>query len=168
MRNVWNLRPAHFAEPVTKIELIHAKSSDFAAYEPRAVDFDPNTFSYRLEHTFSHETWQYELERAKRSGSGMTPETRGAAAKQKIDMMRQMILDYVTSKGHLYRSELEEWRIANGLPENTFGNAYSSLVKDGDLGRIKERISAYVIVGTPAEIYKMLQSAPRGTYCCTV
>jgi hypothetical protein len=44
MRNVWNLRPAHIADQITKIELIHAKSSDFAAYEPRAVDFDPNTF----------------------------------------------------------------------------------------------------------------------------
>ena len=39
MRNVWNLRPAHIADQITKIELIHAKSSDFAAYEPRAVDF---------------------------------------------------------------------------------------------------------------------------------
>ena len=39
MRNVWNLRPAHIADQITKIELIHAKSSDFAAYEPRVVDF---------------------------------------------------------------------------------------------------------------------------------
>ena len=47
MRNVWNLRPAHIADQITKIELIHAKSSDFAAYEPRAVDFDPRTFHLR-------------------------------------------------------------------------------------------------------------------------
>ena len=39
MRNIWNLRPAHIADQITKIELIHAKSSDFAAYEPMAVDF---------------------------------------------------------------------------------------------------------------------------------
>ena len=39
MRNIWNLRPAHIADQITKIELIHAKSSDFAAYETRAVDF---------------------------------------------------------------------------------------------------------------------------------
>ena len=61
MRNVWNLRPAHNADRITKIELIHAKSSDFAAYEPRAVDFDPNTFTYSLDSTFSHEAWQHEL-----------------------------------------------------------------------------------------------------------
>ena len=52
MRNVWNLRPAHIADQITKIELIHAKSSDFAAYEPRAVVFDPRTFTYDLDPPF--------------------------------------------------------------------------------------------------------------------
>ena len=80
MRNVWNLRPAHFSEPVTKIELIHAKSSDFAAYEPRAVDFDPNTFTYSLDNTFSNEAWQHELERARRSGERLPPQGRAPAA----------------------------------------------------------------------------------------
>jgi hypothetical protein len=31
---------------------LHAKSSDFAAYEPRAVDFDPRTFTYDLDPPF--------------------------------------------------------------------------------------------------------------------
>ena len=102
------IRPAHFAEPVTKIELIHAKSSDFAAYEPRAVDFDPNTFSYRIDGAFSHEAWQYELERAKRNGSSMTSEQRTDAYRRHGDEMRRKILDHVTQKGHLYKSELDE------------------------------------------------------------
>ena len=164
MRNVWNLRPAHFAEPVTKIELIHAKSSDFAAYEPRAVDFDPNTFSYRIDPTFSHDAWQYELERAKRSGNGMTPEKRASEAKQKAIEIRKQILDHVTSLGHIYKRDLDEWRVEKGLPENTYRVTCASLVNDGELAKIKERLSGFVVLGTPTEIYKILRSAPKGTY----
>ena len=155
MRNVWNLRPAHFAEPVTKIELIHAKSSDFAAYEPRAVDFDPNTFSYRLDHTFSHEAWQHDLERAKRSGSSLTPEQRTDAYRRQGDEMRRKILEHVTSKGCLYKSELDEWMRSQGMAVNKAQNTYSSLVESGELAKITEHATSRVIVGDPAAIHKM-------------
>ena len=164
MRNVWNLRPAHFAEPVTKIELIHAKSSDFAVYEPRAVDFDPNTFSYSLDHTFSHEAWQYELERAKRSGSTLTSEQRTDAYRRQGDEMRRKILKHVTEKGHLYRSELEEWMHSQGMAKNKALTTYSSLVESGELAKITVHGTSKVIVGTPAEIYRMLSEAPAGMY----
>ena len=164
MRNVWNLRPAHFAEPVTKIELIHAKSSDFAAYEPRAVDFDPNTFSYRLDHTFSHEAWQYELERARRSGSAMTTEQRTDVYRRQGDEMRRKILQHVTSRGHLYRSELEEWMYSQGMAKNKALTTYSGLIESGELAKITEHGTSKVIVGTPTEIYQMFSKAPAGTY----
>ena len=155
MRNVWNLRPAHFAEPVTKIELIHAKSSDFAAYEPRAVDFDPNTFTYRLDSTFSHEAWQHDLERAKRSGSSLTPEQRTDAYRRQGDEMRRKILEHVTSKGCLYKSELDEWMRSQGMAVNKAQNTYSSLVESGELAKITEHATSRVIVGDPAAIHKM-------------
>ena len=164
MRNVWNLRPAHNADRITKIELIHAKSSDFAAYEPRAVDFDPNTFTYRLDPNFNHDAWQYELERARRNGSGMTSEKRAIEAKQKAIEIRKQILDHVTSLGHIYKRDLDEWRVEKGLPENTYRVTCASLVNDGELAKIKERLSGFVVLGTPTEIYKILQSAPKGTY----
>ena len=164
MRNVWNLRPAHNADRITKIELIHAKSSDFAAYEPRAVDFDPNTFTYCLDPNFNHDAWQYELERARRNGSGMTSEKRAIEAKQKAIEIRKQILDHVTSLGHIYKRDLDEWRVEKGLPENTYRVTCASLVNDGELAKIKERLSGFVVLGTPTEIYKILQSAPKGTY----
>ena len=164
MRNVWNLRPAHFAEPVTKIELIHAKSSDFAAYEPRAVDFDPNTFTYSLDSTFSHEAWQHELERAKRSGSSLTPEQRTDAYRRQGDEMRRKILEHVSSKGCLYRSELEEWMYSQGMAKNKALTAYSGLVESGELAKITVKGTSKVIVGTPAEIERMLSEAPAGMY----
>ena len=166
MRNVWNLRPAHFAEPVTKIELIHAKSSDFAAYEPRAVDFDPNTFSYSLDHTFSHEAWQYELERARRNGSAMPPEMKADEYKRKCEEMRRRILEYVTSKGYLYKSELDEWMRFEGMPKNTAQNIYSDMVQAKELARVKERRpnSAVVVVGIPSAISKMLSESQPNKY----
>ena len=138
MRNVWNLRPAHFAEPVTKIELIHAKSSDFAAYAPRAVDFDPDTFSYSIDPEFSHEAWQYELERAKRNGSTLTSEQRTDAYRRQGDEMRRKILEFVISRRHLYKSELDEWMRSQGMAVNKAQNTYSSLVESGALAKIAE------------------------------
>ena len=164
MRNVWNLRPAHFAEPVTKIELIHAKSSDFAAYEPRAVDFDQNTFSYRLDSTFSHEAWQHELERAKRSGSSLTPEQRTDAYRRQGDEMRRKILEHVTSKGCLYKSELDEWMRSQGMAVNKAQNTYSSLVESGELAKITEHATSRVIVGDPGAIHKMSANDLSGRF----
>ena len=164
MRNVWNLRPAHIADQITKIELIHAKSSDFAAYEPRAVDFDPRTFTYDLDPAFDHVAWQYELERAKRSGSTLTSEQRTDAYRRQGDEMRQKILKHVTEKGHLYRSELEEWMHSQGMAKNKALTTYSSLVESGELAKITVHGTSKVIVGTPAEIYRMLSEAPAGMY----
>ena len=155
MRNVWNLRPAHFAEPVTKIELIHAKSSDFAAYEPRAVDFDPNTFSYSLDPNFNHDAWQYELERARRSGSTLTSEQRTDAYRRQGDDMRRKILKHVTEKGHLYKSELYEWMRSQGMAVNKAQNTYSSLVESGELAKITEHATSRVKVDDPAAMHKM-------------
>ena len=164
MRNVWNLRPAHFAEPVTKIELIHAKSSDFAAYEPRAVDFDPNTFTYHLDHTFSHDAWQYELERAKRNGSALTSEQRTDVYRRQGDEMRRKILEYVTEKGHLYKSELDEWMRSQGMAVNKAQNTYSSLVESGELAKITEHATSRVIVGDPDVIHKMYANDVSGRF----
>ena len=164
MRNVWNLRPAHFAEPVTKIELIHAKSSDFAAYEPRAVDFDPRTFTYDVDPAFDHVAWQYELERAKFKGSSLTLTQQGDALKQRYESMRQKIKEYVTSKGHLFKSELEDWMRTQGLSKNVSQSIYSNMIKSGELAKTTENITSKVIVGIPSEIYKILVNASPGTY----
>ena len=77
------LQAAHIADQITKIELIHAKSSDFAAYEPRAVDFDPRTFTYDLDPAFDHVAWQYELERIKHDRSSLTPAQQNDVLKQR-------------------------------------------------------------------------------------
>ncbi len=164
MRNVWNLRPANFEEPVSKIELIHAKSSDFAAYEPRAVDFDPETFSYRLDPAFSHETWQYELDRAKRGGSTMTASQRTDALRRQDDEMRQKILDFVTSRGHLYKSDLEEWMRAGGMPKNKAQSIYSRMIENGELFKIMEQRSNKAIVGTAIGIRSLMANVPAGAY----
>ena len=164
MRNVWNLRPAHIADQITKIELIHAKSSDFAAYEPRAVDFDPRTFTYDLDPAFDHVAWQYELERIKRDGSSLTSEQRTDAYKRQGDEMRRKILEYVISRGHLYRSELETWIYSQGMAKNKALTVYSDLVESGELAKITVKGTSKVIVGTPAEICRMLAEAPVGMY----
>ena len=164
MRNVWNLRPAHIADQITKIELIHAKSSDFAAYEPRAVDFDPRTFTYDLDPAFDHVAWQYELERVKRDGSALTSEQRTDAYKRQGDEMRRKILEYVISRGHLYRSELETWIYSQGMAKNKALTVYSDLVESGELAKITVKGTSKVIVGTPNEICRMLAEAPVGMY----
>ena len=164
MRNVWNLRPAHIADQITKIELIHAKSSDFAAYEPRAVDFDPRTFTYDLDSAFDHVAWQYELEELKRKGASLTPAQRTDAYKRQGDEMRRKILEYVISRGHLYRSELETWIYSQGMAKNKALTVYSDLVESGELAKITVKGTSKVIVGTPNEICRMLAEAPVGMY----
>ena len=164
MRNVWNLRPAHIAESITKIELIHAKCSDFQPYPPRAVDFDPRTFTYDVDPAFDHVAWQYELERAKFKGSSLTPTQQGDALKQRYESMRQKIKEYVTSKGHLFKSELEDWMRAQGLSKNVSQSIYSSMIASGELAKTTENITSKVIVGIPSEIYKILVNASPGTY----
>ena len=75
-----------------------------------------------------------------------------------------MILDYVTSKGYLYRSELEEWMYSQGMAKNKALAAYSDLVESGKLARITVRSTSKVIVGTQSEIVRMLSEAPAGMY----
>ena len=164
MRNVWNLRPAHIADQITKIELIHAKSSDFAAYEPRAVDFDPRTFTYDLDPAFDHVAWQYELERVKHDRSSLPPTQQNDAYKRQGDEMRRKMLEYVISRGHLYRSELETWIYSQGMAKNKALTVYSDLVESGELAKITVKGTSKVIVGTPAEICRMLAEAPVGMY----
>ena len=119
------------------------------------MDFDPNTFTYRLDSTFSHEAWQHDLERAKRSGSSLTPEQRTDAYRRQGDEMRRKILEHVTSKGCLYKSELDEWMRSQGMAVNKAQNTYSSLVESGELAKITEHATSRVIVGDPAAIHKM-------------
>ena len=164
MRNVWNLRPAHIADQITKIELIHAKSSDFAAYEPRAVDFDPRTFTYDLDPAFDHVAWQYELERIKHDRSSLTPAQQNDVLKQRNESMRQKVKEYVTSKGCLFKSELEEWMRAQGFAKNVAQSIYSSMIKCGDLAKITENLTNRAFVGTPAVIAKILAESPPETY----
>ena len=75
-----------------------------------------------------------------------------------------MILDYVTSKGYLYRSELEEWMYSQGMAKNKALTAYSGLVESGELAKITEHATNKVIVGTQSEIVQMLSEAPAGMY----
>ena len=164
MRNVWNLRPAHIAEPVTKIELIHAKSSDFAAYEPRAVDFDPRTFTYDLDPAFDHVAWQSELEVLKRKGSSLTPTQQNDALKQRNESMRQKVKEYVTSKGRLFKSELEDWMRTQGWSKNVAQSIYSSMLQSRDLAKVTEHLTNRVYVGTPEAIAKLLAESPPETY----
>lgn len=164
MRNVWNLRPAHFDSPATKIELIHAKSSDFAAYGPRAVDFDPETFSYRLDPTFDHEMWQYELERARNRPTGMTATKMEEAEKKREAEIQRKVLEHVISNGSLYKSELEAWMRSQGMAKNIAQNAYSDMVKANQLAKVTERLTNRAVVGIPSVISKMLLEAPPGKY----
>ncbi len=164
MRNVWNLRPGHITEPITKIELIHAKCSDFQPYPPRAVDFDPRTFTYDLDPAFDHVAWQSELEIAKRKGSSLSPTQQGDALKQRYESVRQKIKEHVISKGHLFKSELEDWMRAQGVSKNVSQSIYSSMIKSGELAKTTENITSKVIVGIPSEIYKILVNASPGTY----
>ena len=152
MRNVWNLRPAHIADQITKIELIHAKSSD------------PRTFTYDLDPAFDHVAWQYELERIKRDGSSLTSEQRTDAYKRQGDEMRRKILEYVISRGHLYKSELDEWMRSQGMAINKGQNIYSELVETGKLAKATERATNKVIVGTPDHIFPMLENDMCGKY----
>ena len=75
-----------------------------------------------------------------------------------------MILDYVTSKGYLYRSELEEWMYSQGMAKNKALTTYSGLIESGELAKITEHGTSKVIVGTPTEIYQMFSKAPAGKY----
>ena len=75
-----------------------------------------------------------------------------------------MILDYVTSKGYLYRSELEEWMYSQGMAKNKALAAYSDLVESGKLARITVRSTSKVIVGTPSHILTMLRDDISGKY----
>ena len=165
MRNVWNLRPAHFGEPVTKIEMIHAKSSDFAAYPPRAVNFDPNTFTYRLDPDFDHEIWQYELERAKRSGSSMTAGGKAVAQRKKLEDVLQKVVKHVTDiGGSIGRADLEKWMETSGIEKNQRETIYSTLIRSGQLVRVKARYGNNVTVGTPEAIDNLLKSSPPDKY----
>ena len=77
-----------------------------------------------------------------------------------------MILDYVTSKGCLYKSELDEWMRFEGMPKNTSQNIYSDMVQAKELARVKERRpnSAVVVVGIPSAISKMLSESQPNKY----
>ena len=163
MRNVWNLRPAHFDTPATKIELIHAKSSDFAAYGPRAVDFDPETFSYRLDPTFDHEMWQYELERARNRPTGMTATKMEEAEKKREAEIQRKVLEHITSKGYIYKTDLESW-IRENITTNKIQEIYNSLIRNGVIRRIVENKTNRVVVGMPVEIFKLLSASPSGMY----
>ena len=78
--------------------------------------------------------------------------------------MRRKILEHVTSKGCLYKSELDEWMRSQGMAVNKAQNTYSSLVESGELAKITVKGTSKVIVGTPVEIERMLSGAPVGMY----
>ena len=164
MRNVWNLRPAKLGEPYTKIEMIHAKSSDFAPYPPRAVDFDPDSFNYRLDPAFDHVAWQYELESIARNGSSMTSREKKVAVAKKKDADRQKILDFIRTKGHVYKAELDNWAHTEGIGVNAVRNFCSELENTGEIARIVTRFGNKAIIGTPAAIEELKSSAAPDAY----
>ena len=164
VRNVWNLRPAHFASPVTKIELINAKASDSQPYEPRAVDFDPETFTYKLDESFDHVVWQHELERAKRSGSAMSTSQRADATARKQDEMERKILQHLSSCGPIYKKELETWMKGENMPKNMSEAVFSALLASRKIAKATERLTNRVLVGSPSAIFELLDNASPNTY----
>ena len=164
MRNVWNLRPAHFDTPATKIELIHAKSSDFAAYGPRAVDFDPETFSYRLDPAFDHEMWQYELDRARNRPNGMTATKKEDVFEKLVVETLAKVLKFIEPKGHIYLEQLHEWFSSQGIGANVRSRVLRALPDTGRIERIIEHRTSKAIYGTHDAIRRLQALAPIGTY----
>jgi hypothetical protein len=78
--------------------------------------------------------------------------------------MRRKILEYVISRRHLYKSELDEWMRSQGMAVNKAQNTYSSLVESGALAKITEHVTSRVIVGTPDEIRKMYANDIAGRF----
>ena len=150
--------------PTAKIELIHAKCSDFQPYPPRAVDFDPRTFTYDLDPAFDHMAWQSELEIAKRKGSSLTPTQRNDALIRRDEEQRRKIKEYVASKGPLPKADLEAWMRKQGISINRAQSLYSSMLKSGDLAKVTEHLTNRVYVGTQEAIAKMLAVSPPETY----
>ena len=74
--------------------------------------------------------------------------------------MRRKILGYVTSKGYLYRSELEEWMYSQGMAKNKAQSIYSDMVKSKELVKVTEHLTNRVVVGIPSAISNVLSEAP--------
>ena len=128
------------------------------------MDFDPRTFTYDLDPAFDHVAWQSELEDFKHKRSSLTPAQQNDALKQRYESMRQKVKEYVTSKGGLFKSELEEWMRAQGFAKNVAQSIYSGMIKSGDLAKVTENLTNRGFVGTPAVIAKILAESPPETY----
>ena len=78
--------------------------------------------------------------------------------------MRRKIMEFVISRRHLYKSELDEWMRSQGMAVNKAQNTYSSLVESGALAKITEHATNKVIVGSPSHILKILKDDISGRY----
>lgn len=142
VRCVWNLRPAHFDEPVTKIELLHAKSSDIRPYPSVAIELNPNTFHYLVDPTFNHAVWQAALEKAYRSGgSTLTAEDRVKAVETAFEENCRRALEYVDNATEpVLKKTFDKWiGTERNLNEERRQAVYRHLVEKGALAEVQER-----------------------------
>ena len=78
--------------------------------------------------------------------------------------MRRKILEHVTSKGCLYKSELDEWMRSQGMAKNTAQSIYSDMVKSMELVKVTEHLTNKVVVGIPSAISNMLSESQPDRY----
>ena len=74
------------------------------------------------------------------------------------------ILEHVTSKGCLYKSELDEWMRSQGMAKNTAQSIYSDMVKSMELVKVTEHLTNKVVVGIPSAISNMLSESQPDRY----
>ncbi|MDO5320559.1 MAG: AAA family ATPase [bacterium] len=161
VRCVWNLRPAHFDEPVTKIELLHAKSSDIRPYPPVAIELNPNTFHYLVDPTFNHEVWQAALEKAYRSGgSTLTAEDRNKVRLQRESEEKDLVKAYVANVSSVSRKVLGEWARGKGIAENRMRQIVSELHQEGSVAILCDKGNSRMVCTPSAAIAKMTEGAP--------
>ena len=65
-----------------------------------------------------------------------TSQGRWIAYRRQGDEMRRKIIEHVTSKGCLYKSELDEWMRSQGMAKNTAQSIYSDMVKSMELVKV--------------------------------
>ena len=158
--------------PNGKKQLIVSVNPDPKANDPMVIHFALDDVRAAIAKTnnpdydpaFDHMAWQSELEIAKRKGSSLTPTQRNDALKQRYESIQQKIKEHLTSKGPIFKSELEDWMRTQGGSKNVAQSLYSSMLKNGDLAKVTEHLTNRVYVGTQEAIAKLLAESPPETY----
>ena len=66
--------------------------------------------------------------------------------------------------GSIGRADLEKWMETSGIEKNQRETIYSTLIRSGQLVRVKARYGNNVTVGTPEAIDNLLKSSPPDKY----